>query len=184
MKKLFILVFLLAVTNLVLAEEKSTFQTVADGIEAVHDDAANAVSTVYSDAKEAVNYLTPKIEAGVISLANGLKTTAEEVFSILVMKQIANSIVYLMFLIISITAFYFAWRISKINKEELLTEDNYGDKIWKPQYITLFILALLIGAGLFISFIVNFPNMLQGFIVPEYGAMKEVVDITKELIGN
>lgn len=167
---------------------------VRDALGSLHSDVTTVVSTVYSDAKgvisqayedvhKAVDYLAPKLEAGLVALSQALKTTVAEVFEALVMKQIAISASYLGIGILSFIFLFISYRIISKPKEELYnTEPNYsGQYTWKLKWIVTLLLTVPAGIGLFINFLTNFQVMMLGFIAPKAGAIQELVGIVTQL---
>jgi hypothetical protein len=124
-----------------------------------------------------VKYATPKIEAGLVAIAQTLKTTVAEVYRALVMKQVAVSAGYAIIGLFSFLFMFFTYRIV-MKSEEILyksTPDSYGRFSWKPQWILSTILCVVTSIGLFIPFIINFKTMMVGFIAPEALAIQEIV---------
>lgn len=167
---------------------------VRDVIGGLHSDVTTALSTVYSDAKgvisqayadvhQAVGYLAPKLEAGLVALSQALKTTVAEVFKALVMKQIAISASYLGIGILSFIFLFISYRIISKPKEELYNEEpnSNGSFTWKLKWIVTLLLTAPAGIGLFINFLVNFQTMMLGFIAPKAGAIQELVNIVTQL---
>lgn len=167
---------------------------VRDAVGTLHDDAYGAVTTVYADAKsivsgaledvhKAVGYLAPKLEAGLVALAQTLKTTVAEVFEALVMKQIAISASYLGIGILSFIFLFISYRIISKPREELYNEKpNFsGTRTWQLKWVATLLLTVPAGIGLFINFLTHFQIMMLGFIAPKAGAIQELVVIVGQL---
>jgi hypothetical protein len=75
---------------------------VEEGVSTVYNDSKDIVKTAYSDIKD----LTPKIEQAIISISNGLKTTAVNVWDILIKQQLVWSVCYL---ILTLSAIFNWW---------------------------------------------------------------------------
>lgn len=153
-------------------------------VETVYKDSRSVVEVLYQDVNKIVQYATPKIEAGLVALAQTLKTTVAEVFEALVMKQIAVSVGYALVGLLALLFGFFSYRIITMKDDKLLsrTPDYCGDYYWRPQWIAIFIATVVATIGLSITFMMNFQTMLIGFIAPKYGAIQEVVTIVDTLM--
>lgn len=145
---------------------------------AVYPDAKGAVSTLYADGKKAIDYLVPKVEAVITSLAQGLKTTSAEVWRILVYKQVALAIsatVYSLLALLVIVAYF-------IGLSKVLSVIKNMNGYWSDSQTAF---AIVGGVLSLISLVVighNIPIMVNGYFVPEAGALNEAVNLTKDLI--
>jgi hypothetical protein len=128
----------------------------------IPDSAKVTMTTVYNDAK-----------AGIAGLASALKVGAEHVYVIMVKQQIVKSItgcVILLFIIIG-------W-IALVRGFEYGADPKKGD--WEEGLVPY---CIFIGGGLFvitIIFILNIECLLTGFINPEYGAIKDILEFVKK----
>ena len=156
---------------------------VTTAISAVYSDARTIVSSAYNDVHQAVGYLAPKLEAGLVALSQTLKTTVAEVFEALVMKQVAISASYLGIGILSFIFLFISYRIVCKPRDELYNEvPNYsGQFTWKLKWIVTLLLTAPAGILLFINFISNFQVMMLGFIAPKAGAIQDLVNIVSQL---
>lgn len=112
-----------------------------------------------------------------------LKTTVAEVYRVMVMKQIAQSVAYLCYGLFAFLFMYICYRIIKVPDDKLLGERDYtGERSWKPQYIISFGLSAGCSISLLLAFVVNFKDMIIGFIAPEYGAIQEIITIVDTLL--
>lgn len=144
----------------------------------VYPDAKGAIGTLYSDGKKAIDFLVPKVESVITSLAEGLKTTSAKVWSILVYKQIALAITSTIYVIIGIIllCIYF-WQVKKVvNKTKQMND------YWTESQRTFVGIFGLIATGILVFIIVQIPVIVNGFVVPEAGALNEIVGLTKELL--
>lgn len=122
------------------AEIKKIIKEQSDGIpgqssdnSTAYEDGKNAVTTVYSDVKS----LSPKVTQAVQSLANSLKTTANQLWIILVKQQFVWSCAFLILTIISVINWILFYRrmypsIKKI-EYDVLTRDIIGE-VLNPGY--------------------------------------------------
>lgn len=164
-----------------------------DAISTLHQDASKIVETVYSDSKsvasiiyEDVNklvaYATPKLEAGLVALAQTLKTTVAEVYKAMIMKQIAVAIGDLCYGLFGLLFLYISYRIIVLPDNKLLTSNLVGKPIWKAQWAITFGLTLIASLSLLFAFAINFKEMILGFFAPKYGAIQEIVTIVNTLM--
>lgn len=210
--KLLLIIAIMSMT-LTFAQEKQVDQVLNDskqGVSTVYNDGKSVVQTIYNDAKK----LSPKVEQAVSSLAQSLKTTSENLWTILVKQQKVWSIGFLILTLVSL----FNWCLFyKRNLNIKLTEKNFikgektiYDSIKNPDYSSyaslgdirskLYInkserkeeilipiennnnkwfkyLHLIICLCLSGLSIYHFGDMLTGFINPEYGALKTIVQV-------
>lgn len=143
-----------------------------DGIGTTYNDGKDAVKTVYKDVKE----FGPKIENALEALGKNLKTSSEQLWKILVKQQRVYSFYYLIIFIFSIISwFHFYYRFDRAQKDK-----NKHDKM-KPSNLIMASVCLLLSLTLSIVTLVVFKDMLTGFINPEYGAIKTIVETARSL---
>lgn len=150
-------------------------ETSKSGVKTVYSDTKDGISTVYNDVKS----LTPELRDAVKSIAQGLKTTSEEVWHILVRQQKVWSWCYLIGGIFAAIAwFHFYYRFKKYSKEAFKDNEHLPWQ-WSQILICsfLFITATILSA----IFAHNLVDMMTGFINPEFGAMKNIVQIASKL---
>lgn len=124
---------------------------------------------IYHDIKEAV-----------VVLANKLGVTSEQLFTTLVKQQSVKAITSLITLIIiysligaCIKGIYSVkWEDTKYDPDPI--DMINGLKFW----ISLVIGAIAVFVGLIVSYDL-FSNIITGFFNPEYGAIKEILDVLK-----
>ena len=152
MKKFFIIVVLAIISTNVFSTEV-----------AVNDTTALTFNKVYEDVKE-----------GIQGLAVALKAPAEHVYKVVVRQQTINSISYLLAcLILILPIFTFNWWNSAIKSAIEKGDDETG---WLMGIILLCILPALVGG---IVLAVAMPDIITGFINPEYGAIRDVMNFIK-----
>jgi len=183
------------VINGVGSEVTALHSDTKDAIGALHEDAQAIVATAYNDGKgvigtlyddanKIIKYAAPKLEAGLVALAQTLKTTVAEVYRVLVMKQIAIAVSYAFIGLFALLFAWFSYKIVNLPEEKLLQTkaDEYGNISWKPQWVFILGLSLISSIGLFITFIINFQTMCLGFIAPQAGAIQDIVNIVDSLL--
>lgn len=178
------------VNNAVVNGTSALHKDVVDGVSTLHQDlvdvatnvypdAKGVINTVYTDSKKAIDYLVPKVEAVITALATGLKTTTAEVWRILVYKQVAlgvTALIYFLVALILIIAYL-------VGLSKVLTATKTMNGYWTPAQSTFTTFGAIISAGLLIFMASQIPVMVNGFVVPEAGALKEAVSLTQQLIG-
>lgn len=118
------------------------------------------------------------VKAGLSGLAEGLKTTAEHVYVILVKQQVVNGFVGLFILITLITFTIITLNYSNNIKDWDDLEVYEGkNKASGVICITFGILSLFILSAFLIGGYSG--DILTGFINPEYGAIKEIMSFVK-----
>lgn len=121
-------------------------------------------------------------KAGLAGLAGALKTPVTHVYEILVKQQIVESITYLTvflgFLIISLIMLsIFNKSYKKIqNPDDPWYNDNLDDH---PLTLLSLLLAIFLVLITTIIFCVNIGDIVNGFVNPEYGAIKKIVSFVK-----
>jgi len=119
---------------------------------------------IYSDVKDALQ-----------GLGKALKVGAEHVYTVMVKQQVVNSFVWLVIGIIAIISFLIAYKQIK-----LVVWTDYGD-ITKGTYnlilgIGFTVLAVILSIGTLLSL----DTIIMGFVNPEYGALKDILDFVKK----
>ncbi len=166
-----------------------------EAITALHQDAQTIVATAYADGKgvlgtlyedanKIVQYAAPKLEAGLVVLAQTLKTTVSEVYRVLTLKHFAIGFSYLFVGIFALILAIFSYRIVNLPDEKLMQSraDEWGRLSWKPQWVFMLITSLLSSIALFIVFFVNFQTMFIGLIAPQAGAIQDIVTLVDTLL--
>lgn len=138
-----------------------------------------ATTKVSSEVNAIMNNVFDQTTEAVKQISDALKVPAEHVYSVLVKQQTVKSIGLLVipfFFIVFTIAFYRFHKYGMSPSKKYKGRDVYyenGDYCAFP--ITSGIIALL----LLIATISFIPNIIQGFINPEYGAIKEILNILK-----
>jgi len=114
------------------------------------------------------------VKSVLVALGESLKVGSEHVYEILVKQQIVDSIVYLIFGLISL--YLIISFIKKYKSDEEWTIDN-GETFTVIGIIRTFQIG--VGFIMFITLLFNIDTIITGFINPEYGAIKEILDIIK-----
>jgi hypothetical protein len=154
-------------------------QDLKDIATTTYPDAKGVITTLYSDGKRAIDYLVPKVESVISALATGLKTTTAEVWRILVYKQVALGVTALIyFLVALLLIIIYAVGVNKTLKT-VGTMNGY----WSGAQTAFVVIGGVIAGCLLIFTAIQIPVMVNGFIVPEAGALKEAVGLTQQLIG-
>lgn len=149
-----------------------------------YTDGKGVIGTLYDDANKIIKYAAPKLEAGLVALAQTLKTTVQEVYTALIMKQIAIATSYSLMGVFSLLFGFFVYKILCFPENKLLssTPNEYGKFVWKPQWIILTGLFSITTIGLFAGFVTHFQAICLGFIAPKAGAIMDIVQIVDTLM--
>lgn len=164
MKKILLLLAIIMTTALLSYSQDSLMSQLPDTSKLT-------VFKVYNDVK-----------AGIVGLSSALKVGAVHVYEVLIKQQyvtsIVNIIVLLLLFCIAITSFKFFVKNQRrtLNKGDDWYSDNWGDH-------TSIILPMVVCIVFSISFLANFccniKEIITGFVNPEYGAMKDIINFVK-----
>ena len=168
------------------ADTKSAVSTLHEDaskiVETVYTDSKSLLSVAYDDVNKLVKYAAPKLEAGLITLAQTLKVTVAEVYEAMIRKQIAVAIADACYGVLGLFFLFLVYKIFMLPEDKLTTLNDYAETRWKAKWIVA-------GAGLglfsliFIGmFVGHLQEMILGFFAPKYGAIKEIVEIVNTLI--
>jgi len=118
---------------------------------------------IYNDAKEALS-----------QLGAALKVGAEHVYEVLVRQQVVESITYLVVGLVSVIFLIICYK--QANKVQF---DNYNNITKGGINMTYAVCFGVVGVitGLFALF--NIQTIVTGFVNPEYGAIKTILDTIK-----
>lgn len=135
---------------------------IKEEVEALPDSNSITSKEVYNDFK-----------SGLIGIANALKVGVEHVYYVLVKQQIVKAV---MWLLLGIFGFIFILaykRMYEFGKKNSYDSDGAS---WIPFVLQMFVGVVLIGL-----FLGNIDTIVTGFINPEFGAMKDIVEFVNEL---
>jgi len=177
MKKQFIIALLSFSSLLGFTQVKSdtTFHKLTESVlESIPDSSALTFKEVYTD-----------IKSGLGALGSALKVGSEHVYEILVKQQIANSITSLSLIILSLILL--SIMIKQACKNFVKHEELGKDKdYWyiDDSRFAIFGVILSVISGILILIIIigichEFNDIITGFINPEYGAIKEILEVIK-----
>lgn len=153
--------------------ENVTATTYTDAKEAtaiVYNDGKSLAKQIYEDGKS----LAPDIKEAFKSLASGFNTTVDKLWNILVRQQYVWSICYAILLLITVFAWY---KFGKMFNKTVTDKNEVGEiKALNIIYtVALFSLATFgtVHSG------ENIDKMLTGFINPEFGAVRTIVEFIR-----
>jgi hypothetical protein len=139
---------------------------------AIKDSAIQSVKEI--DTSSTFKAMYSDFKYGITALAASLKVGAEHVYEVLVKQQIVYSIIWTIVLIIGIV-FISIWLYRyKDDKEEWTDGDATALGVFRTMQVFLGILLFIIG-------IMNIDTIITGFINPEYGALKDVIDMVQKI---
>jgi hypothetical protein len=158
MKKFLVLV--LAVISINCFSQDTTViykQVDTSKLAAIPDSAKLTFGKVYNDVK-----------SGLSGLAAGLKVGVSHVYEILVKQQIVSAVTNTIGYVIVITLIMISYRNFK-------KEEDWND----PGKSGMLCIITVIGAFLIWVFGCDIDAIITGFINPEYGAIKEIINFVK-----
>lgn len=131
-------------------------------------DSVQSTLVTNTNTEKLIDKYSEKITASVAAFSEKLKQPAEHIYKVLVKQQVVKACSTLSILLIGIL---------------LCSLAIYGGikSEWEdPEFYSLFcIFGGLIGVVAVLYGVVNFTDILQGFINPEYGAMQDIISIFK-----
>ena len=166
MKKLFLLLTVLFTVNFAFAQDTTTV------LEKVTKRVVDAKNTV--DTASLYKEIYTDVKTGLQSLASGLKVGVEHVYSVLVKQQVVKSVGWLIIWILSVFMLINWFRSYKSN-EVWIVDEEYPSGLG-----IIRILQIVIFGIVFIVCLCNIDETVTGFINPEYGALKEIMDFVKD----
>lgn len=171
-------VFLYILFNLLLAS------VYANAVTDLAKQASNTITTVVDSTKSAVVSTVETVDSssnfkmiysdlrdGIVALGQSLKVGAEHVYMVLVKQQVVNSITGLIYIILLIPLGIFIYR-SGVKLTNYCDDDNPA-----PIFYWVFIgigYIVLVGIAVF-----QMNNIVMGFLNPEYGAIKDVINFVQ-----
>jgi|688.fasta_scaffold296518_2 hypothetical protein len=189
--KTIFLLLLLSFTTISFAESKlenvtETVQTVKENskeLKTVYEDTKQVTSTVYDDSKDLLKVLyedgkivSSKLEAALISIAEGLKTTSLKAWDILVKQQLVWSWCYLLLTLSSIFLWY------RFGKQFIRTQTDLTEtKETKDSNTIMLVLIGFLAVADSIASALHFEQMMTGFLNPEFGAIRTLFELAKSL---
>ncbi len=204
MKKILLLLTLafFASTQLSLAQKDTSNvytnmkKNVTDITKGVAGDAKNALHGVDSAFKNLADSsqisfgsVYKDIRSGIEGMAQALKVGAEHVYKVLVQQQIVKSIMWLVVLIFSIISLRLAWKTTMAAKWKKIDVSEVTDvedsKATVPVNAWGFLCFIFWAMGVIgvIVVICHLQTMITGFVNPEFGAMKDIVDFVRQIKG-
>lgn len=182
MKKLLLGLFLLSISSQFKAIESKNDTIISNVSKSVlkqlPDSSELTFKEVYSD-----------IKSGLTALGSSLKVGSEHVYEVLVKQQYVYSIVYTLLIILSIILMIICckaipklgWRDDYYYQRDWENKGGYeGFKKTQLGFINIIyiILAIISLIGLIFGFL-YMDQIITGFINPEYGAIKEILEVIK-----
>jgi hypothetical protein len=136
------------------------------------------------------------VKSGIAGLASALKIGAEHVYIVIVKQQVVHAVSNLILVLILMGLAYFLYNQSRKTYKAHLVQCGYkeGDKssnnnidlddsakgVASVILGVLSAIALICGIGVFCT---SYDTIIMGFINPEYGAMKDIMDFVKSATG-
>jgi hypothetical protein len=189
--KTIFLVLLLTFSTMSFAESKlenvtEAVQTVKENSEelkTVYADGKEVTGTLYTDSKELLQVLyqdgkivSSKLEAALVSIAEGLKTTTVKAWDILVRQQLVWSWCYL---ILTLSSIFLWWKFGKQFLKMQTEKDSTGSVLDSNIALTVVLGILALVDSIIAGF--HFEQMMTGFLNPEFGAIRTLFELVKTL---
>jgi len=149
----------------------STKSAVSNGVTAI----GNGINSI--DTSRVSKEMYHDFRNGVIAMAEALKTGVEHVYKILVIQQYVHSIVYILIVLILVIVPLTYFKRMRLWASTSTTNENGAWIAW----VLCSILPLVAG---FILFVSTATTIVTGFVNPEYGAMKDIVNMAQQIRNN
>jgi hypothetical protein len=143
-----------------------------DGVSTVYNDSKEGVSTLYNDVKS----LAPDAKYAIKEIYDTLKNTSKYVWELLVRQQTVWAFGFLIGNLLFLWTLYRFWKsLDKVNNDR-----NETGETKFIHYIPLIYFgaaSILLG----ILSVQHFEPMLTGFFNPEFGALRNLIELGKNL---
>lgn len=177
MKKILILIICTIFSVVAFSKENKVVngvETVYDDtkgtIETVYNDTKSVVTTIYGDMKDVASEIYPDIKNALSEIARGLGIGVEYTWTVLVKQYvviaIAELIKLILILAVIICGIVWLWKVVK----------NNTAITWK---VIPGALMLIIGLGMMRE--IDFIEIIQGLVNPDFGAINYVLQFIKTL---
>ncbi len=145
----------------------------SNGVSTVYGDTKNGISTMYNDVKS----LAPDAKSAMQEIYSTLKETSKYAWNLLVRQQKVWSFGYLFCELLFFYTVYRFWRSYKKYASEDLDESG---ELKNRNLIPCFILGI---SSLILGYfsLIHFEPMLTGFFNPEFGALRQLVELGKTI---
>jgi hypothetical protein len=146
--------------------------TTSNGISEVYGDGKNGVSTLYNDVKS----LYPDAKSTIQELYNQIKKVSSYTWNLLVKQQQVWSWCYLFGELLFFFAVYRFWKAYEDYKTD-------KDETGSSKSVNILPIIILGGSSLLLGYfsLIHFETMMTGFFNPEFGALRNLIEIGKTL---
>lgn len=155
-------------------------ETISNGIDSAKVAVSETVTTI--DTSSNFKLMYNDIKSTLATLATSLKVGAEHVYGVLIKQQIAISItnifIYLLQIIILIIFIKIGLKLYNNHKKEHPHNDLIESTVGFTS-ITIFILTSILSIIFMVFILDSFSETITGFVNPEYGAIKEIIELAK-----
>jgi len=189
MKKLFLFIALVLCSSVGYATDSTA--TNSTDLASMLDKATSTVTTTLNtvDTSSLGKEIYDDFKAGIEGLASALKVGATHVYEVLVKQQFVYSIIYLITYLLFLITIIALYRITKSTYRAHRILCGYKDsEAGSPDIADsakgiLSVILTVVAIIMFIMLIVVIENTIEsvvtGFVNPEYGAMKDIINFTK-----
>jgi membrane-associated protease RseP (regulator of RpoE activity) len=170
MKKVILFLMMVLTSSLVFSQSK-----VDSALGKLPDEVKSVANSLTSDtAKLTFARVYGDVKAGIIGLASALKVGAEHVYMVIVKQQVVNAITNLLIILV---LFILCLRLWSIHSSAV---KKYGNQ-WEDyaSAVMPLVATIVLGVLAIIIFIIDSNDIVMGFVNPEYGAMKDILEFVK-----
>jgi hypothetical protein len=175
-------------TNNVYNSMKKSVKDITHGVVADVKDltgADSAFGKLADSSQVSLGSVYKDIKAGIEGMAAALKVGAVHVYAVLVKQQVAKSIMWLVVLIFSLVFMRIGWNTAKGSKWTKPNNSSEDLPIPTPDngWAALSGVMWVIGIIGTIVVVFHLQTLITGFVNPEYGAMKDIVNFVQQIKG-
>lgn len=138
----------------------------------VYGDSKDGVKTIYGD----ISSLGSEAKGAIKSIVQEVKEISGKAWLLLVRQQMIWS---LCFLFITLSSLLFGYKF--FNQYNLMLKDTSETDDIKDKNIPLTVIYFFIFGGLAYASAIHFESMMTGFFNPEFGALRTLVELGKNL---
>jgi hypothetical protein len=151
-------ILLIALAGLLSIQLSATTDSLKLNKDPIPDTSQITLTKVYNDVKSGLN-----------GLEEALKVGSEHVYGVLIKQQLVTAISYLILVILLLIACPFSVKLEKKWRAE---HDDFGDG---PACLV----PIIVNITTVIVIFITITDIITGFINPEYGALKDIMNFIK-----
>jgi hypothetical protein len=132
-----------------------------------------------STVERLVDKYSGKIEATLASLAESLKQPVEFVYTVMVRQQYVKAVTHCVIILITILLLIAFYKLLKYGFKPYKEDSSYSNFYENDALIAPTVILGFMAVGMFLYSIIGMDCVIQGFINPHYGAIKDIGELIK-----